>query len=476
MDSSTAHGGQRPNGAGGRRFNAVRIVTLALGVVFVGYALSDHPLYGGEPGFGTPQAVIVAMGIALAAATLLPIQRNKQVLLLTMSSLFALALLELVGEIALRHRYRPVFAADDRLLFKLIPNRYSEFVRSPVNGGQRILTRINRDGFVGDELEATGSSARVLVYGDSFLHAFYVAPEARFTAALERLLTRDVGRSVEVINAGVASYGPDQTSLRMPEDLRRLRPNLVIVAVFAGNDFGDLMRNKMFEIDAQGAFRKNDYQLSPAVRARFAAAQSESILVRALRNELGRFAARSPYSELPKDRDPNLALMDAWLARAADEYRSAVLERDRVVTNTHEDLYNADLSLTPGSDASRYKVRLMDGVLRRIGGIAAEASVPLVLLFIPHPMDVADGYDTGRVDLARFPEYRRSNLTDALESIAREAKLHHVNLFDTFRQRDALKLYFHAGDDHWNEAGQLLAAETMSAYLKQGDLLTHLRR
>jgi lysophospholipase L1-like esterase len=489
MDPSTAHGEERQEGglvsrrqgASGarvvdRRTRVMRIVTLVLGLVFAAYALSDHPFYGGERGFGTPQKLILLFGIVLALTTRFSPRWNQRVLSFTASSLFALLLLELMAEVALRHRYRPVFMEDQRLLFKLIPDRTSEFIRSSVNGGQHILTRINHDGFVGEPLQKTGSSPRVIVYGDSFLHAFYVTPETRFTSELERLLSRDLGRSVEVINAGVASYGPDQISLRMPEELRTLRPDLVVVSVFAGNDFGDLMRNKMFRIDERGAFRENEYHLAAEVSDRFATAQRESILVRALRQELGRFTARSPYAGLGQGKDPNLALMDAWMLRAADEYRSAVTEHDHTVTNTHEDLYNADLSLTPNTEASRYKVRLMDGVLRRIGDIATRASVPLVFLFIPHPMDVADGYDTGRVDLPRFPDYRRNNLTDALEGIARGASFHYVNLFEPFRTHDAIKLYFHAGDDHWNEAGQRLAAETMNDYLKQQDLLARLRR
>ena len=104
-------------------------------------------------------------------------------------------------------------------------------------------------------------------------------------------------------------------------------------------------------------------------------------------------------------------------------------------------------------------------------GVAEEASVPLALLFIPHPMDVCETYDGGRVELDRFPDYKRSNLTDALQDIAVRHEIPFLNLFDTYRTRDSNKLFFHGGDDHWNASGQALAAGVLSDFLVSNGLL-----
>ena len=89
---------------------------------------------------------------------------------------------------------------------------------------------------------ADGSRPRVVVYGDSFIHTYYVDADDGFAQQLENGLSRRLGSGVEVVNAGVAAYGPDQIALRMEDELPKLRPDLVVVAVFGGNDFGDLVR------------------------------------------------------------------------------------------------------------------------------------------------------------------------------------------------------------------------------------------
>jgi hypothetical protein len=91
--------------------------------------------------------------------------------------------------------------------------------------------------------------------------------------------------------------------------------------------------------------------------------------------------------------------------------------------------------------------------------------VPLVFLFIPHPVDVAEGYDGWRVDPQRYPGYARRNLVAPLEAAAEALGVPFVSLHDAYSQRDANALYFHGGDDHWNEAGQQLAADLTVAYL-----------
>src|SRR6185436_5789593 len=79
---------------------------------------------------------------------------------------------------------------------------------------------------------------------------------------------------VEVINAGVTAYGPDQACLRIEDEVARLDPDLVVLAVFADNDFGDLARDKIFRLDGDGRLRENHPRLSPKLRATWQHAES----------------------------------------------------------------------------------------------------------------------------------------------------------------------------------------------------------
>lgn len=423
--------------------------------MLVGYAISDQPLYGGEQGFGSTQALISAVGVALSFCALLPVAVAGRILLLAVTFLAMLAFAEFAGEIALGPRFRPNNQFDEQLIFRFIPSRDSVMTRRPINGGNIVGHRINSDGFRGDELLPAGKTARIVVYGDSFIHASYSAQEETFAFQLGAQLEKRTGKKFELVNAGVSSYGPDQESLKMASELPRLRPDLAIVAIFAGNDYGDLMRNKMFRLGANGELVENRWKLDPSVRASFELSQRESIIKRALRG----ITRSSRTHDISQFFD-----VDFLLDEAEREYRSFIVQRNDTVTNTHVDYYSADVSLLPKSESARYKVALMKAMMRRIRDVAQQNGTPLAFLFIPHPVDVADHYDAWQIDRKRFPDYDGRNQIAPLEESARTLGVPFVSLYDVYRKADANSLYFHE-DDHWNGAGQQLAAETLTEYL-----------
>src|SRR5688572_30382082 len=86
---------------------------------------------------------------------------------------------------------------------------------------------------------------RVAVLGDSYTDALQVAEDARFTAVMERLLTRcDAGRGrrVEVLNFGVSGYGTVQEYLLLKHHVLPYTPDLVVLAFLPGNDVVDNVR------------------------------------------------------------------------------------------------------------------------------------------------------------------------------------------------------------------------------------------
>lgn len=112
-----------------------------------------------------------------------------------------------------------------------------------------------------------------------------------------------------------------------------------------------------------------------------------------------------------------------------------------------------------------YEIALMRAVVRRIRDVAARSGVPLAFLFIPYPFDVIGHYDEWRIDRKRFPDYNGRNQIAPLEDMARALGVPFVSLYDVYRAHDASSLYFRGGDDHWNAAGQRMAAEMMADYL-----------
>ncbi len=98
-----------------------------------------------------------------------------------------------------------------------------------------------------------GRTRRVLFLGDSFVMGHNVPPGQTIAAGLGRAL----GGGHEVFNMGVLAYGPDQSLVALLEDGLDLKPDMVILGIFAANDFQDIERNELFSIDGGGRLIRN---------------------------------------------------------------------------------------------------------------------------------------------------------------------------------------------------------------------------
>jgi len=379
-----------------------------------------------------------------------------------------LAFAEIAVKQFLEHKIRTSFQQSDKLIFELKPGARSEFRHLPINGGNSVIQSINSSGFRGDELDTEIEKFRVIVYGDSFIHAAYSPKEETFTVRLRVQLEQKLGTAVETINAGVSSYGPDQISIKLERELPQLKPDLVIVSIFAGNDYGDLLRNKLFKLDKSGNLQNNSYKLSEKIRTGFYLSHRESVLKQAIR----KLIPDEESSALAEIFNDTQALMAYSLDIAKKEYEDFVVNGSSLVTNTHTDFYSADVSLEPNSESARYRIKFMEAIMARISQIANNNHVPLVFMFIPHPLNVAKSYYGGNIDTKKYPQYKKNNLVRPLEDAANRIGVPYLSLFETFSQRNANELYFRGGDDHWNSMGQQVAAETMAEYLLSHRILS----
>jgi lysophospholipase L1-like esterase len=293
----------------------------------------------------------------------------------------------------------------------------------------------------------------VAVYGDSFVESRFTPEEATFVARLARELAGR-GPAPEAVNAGVTGYGPDQAALRIERELGELRPALLVVALFAGNDWGDLVRNQIFGLDGQGSLVRRSPALDPGQLRLVAPPRGADAfaIVRALRG------LRRSFQPSPPAPPPGEPRSLAWALRECEgEYAARASGR---VGNLFGDHYDADVALRPDSESARYKRGLMRGVMARLRATAGRAGVPLLLLAIPDYRDLCAGCPHA-VEARAYPAWRPSALTDALEEIARAEGVPLVNLFAAFAERpDAL---YHSRDGHWNEDGQALAARLTAA-------------
>ena len=347
-----------------------------------------------------------------------------------------------------------LFIPDDDVLYRLRPGARVT-LRHPRLGGE-VPFEVDSAGYRGGAL-AKSPGVRVAVYGDSFVEARFTPFERTFGARLQQALA-DGGDTVEVVNAGVTGYGPDQSALRMERELARLAPRLAVLVLYAGNDGGDVVRNNLLHLNADGRLEVHRPRLDPDLARAIGAPEGMDrlALVRAVRQATRRLAGTGP-SDAPRT-------LEWALQECRREYAHHLAEPGRV-SNLFLDHYDADLALEPASEPARHKRRLLQATLTRVRDVAARNRVPLLLVVVPDWRDVC-GDCPHRRDAARFPGYRPSALTDVVVEIARAEGLPCSNLWDEFQRRP--EAVYLPRDGHWSEEGQAVAARLVGARIRDG--------
>jgi len=345
------------------------------------------------------------------------------------------------------------YRLDEELLFEPRPDSARFFVHRPGQTPRSVVARINSQGFRGAELREPRPAHRIVVYGDSFIHAEYAALEDTFAWQLERSLS-PAGDALEVVNAGVRSYGPDQALLRMQRTVAALEPDLVVFAVYSGNDYGDPIRNKLFRIGPDGGLERRHPTIAPALREEFEQSPLETLGLAGLL----RAAKRAVKLRLRAQRgDAAPPSLDEVLEQCEREFQD--FERsDLVGSEAFEDHYDLDLALEPARPSAAYKARMMRALLAEVARFATERALPLVVLVIPATEDVAP--EAGYLPLAgarRDPARLSRGVVEAAEA----AGLPVIDLWPVFLANEPAQLYL-PGDFHWNPRGQALAARVVA--------------
>lgn len=358
------------------------------------------------------------------------------------------------GELVMRQWFPirgQIYRLDPERLHVSVPGARRLQLLPARAGRTQVLVELNSAGFRGPELRA--AEKRVLVLGDSLVLSANVIQADTFVAQLGTRLSA-TGTDWEAINAGLESYGPDQSLLQLQELLPKLRPDLVVLVLCAHNDFGDLHRNKLFGLDAQGQLLRQKVLLGPTLKAIFAQRQAyaaKPALWRAF--QAWRERGQGPSLDSPLDYVPD------YLLAARYQYEDAVTRHNPVVDDIERDTWDADVAIQPGWPSSQHKRALMTRVLAAMGEFCQQAGVPMVAIVVPSAVDVDPGFLI-RVDQTRFPQYLSTTLAAALSECAREAGLPVRNLQSLLEANDPARLFVGGDDFHWNPRAQALCAES----------------
>ncbi|MCA9771871.1 MAG: SGNH/GDSL hydrolase family protein [Myxococcales bacterium] len=374
----------------------------------------------------------------------------RNVLLLFLATVLAL----LIAEAALRaagvsypqiRRTHPVFGAA-----------YLPGASGRVRDEGDAFVEINAEGFR-DRSHVVAKPAgtyRVAVLGDSFTAGTEVDRDATFPSVVERSLAECGalgGRRPEILNFGCGGYGTAQELLVLREVVWKYAPDLVILAVFTGNDIrnnskalnrvdyipyyvlrdGALVLDRSFE-DAPAQRRGR----LAVVHLLYAAAQHSrlvQIFLRAERAARERLGSSDPVPE-PEPFPPGPEL---YAPPADPSWRDAWAVTEALLSEIAGEVSGHGAEFLVVTLSNEIQVH-PDAVLRE----AARARLGLADFFYP---------DRRIADLGRVRGFPTITLAPEMADVA---------------ARDGT--YFHGfgpvlGRGHWNEAGHAFAGRAIAA-------------
>ncbi len=391
--------------------------------------------------------------------------RFKHVAIIALLSFALIAALEAILRLTvslppLAVAYQP----HPHYLHQLKPGVESSFQRTAGMGGGKVIWKVNSQGFRGEEARLD-VRPRIVIYGDSNVQAHFSKLEDTLASVLQRDLADALGTDLEVINAGVVGYGPDQVSLRLLDELEELRPDLVIVHVFADNDFGDLIRNKIYRLTNHDGLVLSRYALAGEIKRAFVVERFKTFyLYRVLSAVTDRYRRDAIDTYKRTMFTDTKAFLDWMIAQRYAEYES-YKRSDLIEFAMFDDYYDYDLALQPNAESSQVKSALMRAVIGRIGEtLKRYGKAKFLLLIQPSARDISENLaENHRVFARYYSDYRPSHMSDIIASAAEQYHIPYLNLFPTFKQAGAARLYFKDDDDHWNEAGQAFVAQRLTA-------------
>lgn len=400
---------------------------------------------------------------------------NKDVFIILLISLGVLAGIELIMQFV--HYYdvkqnpekyeqpERAFQFNEDYLVELVPGIEKTFVRSEENGGGSILWKVNKDGFRGTSIQNNGDY-RIMVYGDSNIQSRFSVEESTYVYKLGEYLNEAQGKEVEVINAGVVGFGPDQAFLKFEQEVDIYKPDLVILNVFAGNDFGDIIRNRLFELDGNGELVKTSFKPEPDQEFQTEGGVKIRLLewTKSVRQGLDDRRNEKRAVEDPEAYEQGVFnYFDGANKKAFEVYKKG---NPRLFSH-FQDSYETDLATDLNSNASQEKIALIKLAIAGMNELAKEKEVQFMVQILPSSTDLTpSNYVLGNDFLKRnYPEYDQARLTNILSEISSELEIISLNLYPVFTSNNPESLFFRGENNHWNDSGQDVAAREMAAFI-----------
>lgn len=323
---------------------------------------------------------------------------------------------------------RGLFVSDKTAGYRLASN----FRGVASTGEWRTPVRTNALGLREDQdYEESSGTERILLIGDSFTMGVGVTAEETFGKVLQRELNADGGadRTYEVINAGVPGYTPWQAVDRFTADGPRLKPDLVVLGFFVGND---LVQSTARPLQAVDGFLQEDGLFNGILPSTVRAFLSRRSHLYNLLWPLQRRLREPDYAKLEQ----------RALERRVGIYRRAPDSQSRSMWRATRD------ALT----------RLQDGV--------SQSGAGLLIVVMPESIQVYDDRWERVFENVNEADHVRTLPDDRMLELAEELHVQGVDLLPALRAaRHGPPLYYQV-DEHWTKEGNRVVAVTLRDVVK----------
>jgi len=321
----------------------------------------------------------------------------------------------------------------------------------------RTLISINAEGFrdIDHPIAKPKNTLRIATLGDSFTEAREVALHETYWKVLEARLGECLatsGRSAEVLNFGVSGYGTAQEYLVLNRYVWKYTPDVVLLAVFTGNDIWNNSRaldgherRPFFQLH-DGALTLDQSNLTSSL---FGVAKLWANVQRAIFNRVRVFQV-------------------IYQARRYVKYRSKYKDLD--LFDQLNGSLNKGVYRRPEEPRWRQAWQVTEALFGAIAAATDDNGATLWLATLTNPIQV---YPDARVRASLMDELAVTDLDYPDRRIARFATangIRHVSLLRPLRAyAETRHINLHGGPSfaggHWNATGHRAAGEALAAPL-----------
>jgi hypothetical protein len=310
-------------------------------------------------------------------------------------------------------------------------------------------------------IEKPPGTFRILVLGDSFVEAYQVAERERFLARLEEQLNLNSPIRFEVIDGGCGGWGTAQEYLYWQHEGRAYQPDLVLLAVFVGNDVGD--NSLELQLGGRRELALKPYyvpQRDGSLELLMPNPPSPSVPERTAEILRQRSAA---YNFLESGVLQKLELGDLWASwRTLDALEKPRYQGNEVYKTRLNDRWESAWDVT-------------DRLINMLSTDVTSTGGHLGVVIVPTRAQVNDQAWRG---IAGGDGGRRAGLDRAfpntqLRAIADRAGAPLLDLVPSLRAADRAgspPLYYES-DQHWTAAGHAVAAQAIAQFVRSEGLV-----